>query len=65
MTALIPTAKMLHANRIVRGIAITHPLGDPGVSPEQEKRLRRKIVESALEALAKEPDKEGPKEGSS
>lgn len=55
ITALIPTAKMLHANRIVPGIAITNPLGDPKVSLAEEKTLREKIVVSALDLLTKEP----------
>ena len=55
ITALLPTAKMLHANRTVGGIAITSPLGDPRVSPGEEKLLRRKIVVAALELLAKKP----------
>ncbi len=57
ITALIPTAKTLHANRIVPGIAITNPTGDPNVSITEEKALRRKIAESALEMLGKEPER--------
>jgi betaine reductase len=65
VTALIPTAKTIHANRIVQGIAITNPLGDPSVSPLEEKELRKKIVASALEALEKNPEKDGVQEPSS
>ena len=56
ITALIPTAKMLHANRVVAGIAITSPFGDPKVAPAEEKLVRRKVVVSALELLAKKPE---------
>jgi glycine reductase complex component B subunit gamma len=57
VTALPPTAKVLRANRIVPGVAITNPLGDPKATPAEERTLRRKIVLSALEALTKEPEK--------
>ena len=39
------------ANRIVPAIAIPHPLGNPALSLEEEKDIRRKIVGKALEAL--------------
>ena len=53
MTALLPTAQAIGANRLIQGQAITSPLGDPAISPEEEKVLRRRIVVNALEALAK------------
>ena len=46
-----PISMTVGANRIVPAIAIPHPLGDPKVSMEEEKELRRKIVETSLEAL--------------
>lgn len=42
---------MVGAHRIVPGISITHPLGNPELSPAREKALRRKIVLKALESL--------------
>jgi glycine reductase len=39
------------ANRIVPAVAIPHPLGDPTKSEKEEKRLRRNLVEKALNAL--------------
>jgi glycine reductase len=39
------------ANRIVPAIAIPHPLGNPVVSADEEKQLRRRLVETALKAL--------------
>ena len=44
------------ANRIVPAIAIPHPLGNPALDKDEEKKLRRDIVEKALEALATEVD---------
>ena len=42
------------ANRIVPTIAIPHPLGNPELSREEEKALRRGLVEKALKALETE-----------
>ena len=44
------------ANRIVPAVAIPHPLGNPALDKEEEKKLRRGIVEKALEALTTEVD---------
>jgi glycine/betaine/sarcosine/D-proline reductase family selenoprotein B len=51
VTALPTIATMVGANRIVRGVAITNPFGDPERSPAGELVLRRRIVEQALELL--------------
>jgi glycine reductase complex component B subunit gamma len=48
---IVPISKTVGANRIVPAIAIPHPLGDPTRSREEEKALRRKLVEKALRAL--------------
>jgi len=44
-------AMSVGANRIVPAQAIPHPLGNPELSPGQEKLLRRKLVDRALAAL--------------
>ena len=44
------------ANRIVPAIAIPHPLGNPALDRDEEKKLRRKLVEKALKALTTEVD---------
>ena len=49
--SIVPISKTVGANRIVPAVAIPHPLGDPSKSAEEEKRLRRKLVEKALRAL--------------
>jgi glycine reductase len=51
ITAALPVAKMVGANRTVLGNGIVHVVGDAGLSPEQEKQLRRQLVEKALEQL--------------
>jgi glycine reductase complex component B subunit gamma len=47
-------AVMVGANRIVSAAGIIHPLGSADLSPEDEKALRRRIVEQALQALRTE-----------
>ena len=42
---------MVGSNRTVLGNGIVHVVGDANVSPEQEKEIRRKLVEKALETL--------------
>jgi betaine reductase len=54
VTALVPTAQMLQANRIIAGVGITNPVGDPRLSHDEEKALRRDILLKALDALTKE-----------
>ena len=54
MCTVTPISMMVGANRIVPTIAIPHPLGNPALSPEDEKILRRKLVSKALLALTTE-----------
>lgn len=51
---VVPISLTVGANRIVPAIAIPHPLGNPAMDPAEEKALRRKIVEKALNALTVE-----------
>ncbi len=51
---VVPISLTVGANRIVPAIAIPHPLGDPKLEADEEKALRRKIVEKALGALETE-----------
>jgi glycine reductase len=51
VTALPTIATMIGANRVIRGVAITNPFGDPERSPASELALRRSIVEQALAML--------------
>ena len=51
-----PISMTVGANRIVPAVAIPHPLGDPNLSLEQEKQIRKKILDTALEALTTEVD---------
>ena len=51
---VVPISLTVGANRIVPAIAIPHPLGDPKLDPQEEKTLRRRLVERALNALSTE-----------
>lgn len=35
----------------MKGSGVMHPVGDPKQPPEREKAFRRRLLESALEAL--------------
>ena len=49
-----PISMTVGANRIVPAIAIPHPLGNPALSMEEEKNIRRHILDKALNALSTE-----------
>jgi glycine reductase len=51
---MTPVAVMVGANRIVPAAGIIHPLGNAELSADDEKALRRRIVEQALQALKTE-----------
>jgi glycine reductase complex component B subunit gamma len=58
MCTVTPISMTVGANRIVPTIAIPHPLGNPKLDPEEEKALRRQLVEKALKALATEVEEQ-------
>jgi glycine reductase len=49
---MTPVAEMLGSHRVVEGNGIVHPTGSAEASPDDERKLRRRIVERALNALA-------------
>ncbi|MPZ75481.1 MAG: hypothetical protein GEU77_03070 [Deltaproteobacteria bacterium] len=51
ITSALPIAKMVGANRLVLGNGIVHVVGDANLSVEQEKEVRRQLVQKALKAL--------------
>ncbi len=51
---VVPISLTVGANRIVPAVAIPHPLGNPALSAEEEKDIRRKMLSKALEALSTE-----------
>lgn len=52
ITALPTIAQMVGANRILRGVSITHPTGDPSLATGDELGLRTAMVDRALDMLA-------------
>ena len=57
ITSALPIAKMVSGNRVVLGNGIVQVVGDANASPEEEKKLRRGLVEKALESLAQDGGK--------
>jgi len=51
VSALAPVAVELGANRVVSGVRIPHPCGDPGLDPARDLALRQSIVAAAVGAL--------------
>jgi glycine reductase len=51
ITSAMPIAKMVGSNRLVLGNGIVHVVGDAKLSADQEKEVRRQLVQKALAAL--------------
>ncbi len=56
MATVVPISLTIGANRIIPGVGIPYPLGDPTLGEEKSKKLRRSLVERALAALETEVD---------
>ncbi len=54
MCTIVPISLTVGANRIVPTIAIPHPLGNPSLTLEEEKDIRRDLLTKALKALETE-----------
>jgi glycine reductase complex component B subunit gamma len=54
VSAMFPVAEQVRANRIVKGVSIPYPCGDPSLPQDLDARLRREIVRTALAALESE-----------
>jgi betaine reductase len=52
ISALPPVALELGANRVVRGVKIPHPCGEPTVDAKHDRAIRQEIVARARPALA-------------
>jgi len=50
---LISVAESTGSNRIVPGVSVLHPVGDPALGAEGERALRRALLERALEAMSR------------
>ena len=58
IATIIPIMLTVGANRIVPGIAIPHPVGDPDLGPERDRAVREELVRRALSALQTEIDEQ-------
>ena len=54
MCTIVPISLTVGANRIVPTIAIPHPLGNPSLTLEEERNIRRELLTRALKALETE-----------
>lgn len=54
--AVYDIAKSIGVSRILRGFAITSPVGNPTLGEEDEKEARRRYMEKAFEMLQKPGD---------
>ena len=52
ITNLVTIAEQVGAPRIVPGLGIPYPSGDPSLSPAAEQAWRRQLVQRALDAVA-------------
>lgn len=52
IATIIPIMLTVGANRIVPGIAIPHPTGDPDLGPERDRAIREELVTRCLTALS-------------
>lgn len=55
--SIITISQTVGANRIIPAVAIPHPLGNPNLTPDEEREVRRNLLVKALTAL-KEPIEE-------
>jgi len=51
IATIVPIMLTVGSNRIVPGVAIPHPVGDPAKGPEADKKVRRELLLKALEAM--------------
>jgi glycine reductase complex component B subunit gamma len=56
VTTLTSLAEEVRANRIVAGVRIPHPLGNPLLASETEQQLRTAVTRRALEVLMETVD---------
>lgn len=52
MATVVPISLTIGANRIIPGVGIPYPLGDPRLGDADSKKLRKKMVKRALRALS-------------
>jgi glycine reductase len=51
IATIVPIMLTVGTNRIVPGIAIPHPTGNPAMGPDRDKAVRRELVLRAFKAM--------------
>ena len=51
IATIVPIMLTVGANRIVPGVAIPHPTGDPDKGSDADHKVRRELLERALKAM--------------
>ncbi len=51
IATIVPIMLTVGTNRIIPGIAIPHPTGNPALGPEGDKAVRRELVLRAFKAM--------------
>ena len=54
IATIVPIMLTVGTNRVVPGVAIPHPVGDPSKGPEIDHTLRRNLLLKALDAMQTE-----------
>ena len=54
IATIVPIMMTVGTNRIVPGVAIPHPVGDPEAGPEKDRKKRRELLERAFRAMQTE-----------
>jgi len=54
IATIVPIMLTVGANRIVPGVAIPHPVGDPQKGEEADHAIRRRLLLKALDAMQTE-----------
>ncbi len=54
IATIVPIMLTVGANRIVPGVAIPHPVGDPESGPEGDRKKRRELLQRAFKAMSTE-----------
>ncbi len=56
ITAITMVSKQTGANRIVAGVKVVHPCGNAEISAENDRTIRKEIIQCALRALQTDID---------
>ena len=54
IATIVPIMLTVGANRIVPGVAIPNPVGEPALGPEADRAKRRELIMRALTAMQTE-----------